>query len=137
MWSFADENMKQVADVILPIGLASEVAGSFFNNFATAQSFGPAAQLPGDTKPGWRVLRVLANMLNIDDFDFQAPTLELSSSILEADGKRGNVSLKFVVNANGKTVGHGEKNIVLSGLREYDQEKIDVLVKDYNGRKES
>lgn len=76
-------------------------------------------------------------MINIDDFDFQAPTLELSSSSLEVDGKRGNVSLKFVVNANGKTVGHGEKNIVLSGLREYDQDKIDILVKDYNGRKES
>lgn len=76
-------------------------------------------------------------MINIDDFEFQAPTLELSSSSLEVDGKRGNVSLKFVVNANGKTIGHGEKNIVLSGLREYDQDKIDVLIKDYNGRKES
>lgn len=76
-------------------------------------------------------------MINIDDFAFQAPTLELSSSSLEVDGKRGNVSLKFVVNANGKAVGHGEKNIVLSGLREYDQDKIDILVKDYNGRKES
>ena len=76
-------------------------------------------------------------MINIDDFDFQAPTLELSSSSLEVDGKRGNVSLKFVVTANGQTVGHGEKNIVLSGLREYDQDKIDVLVKDYNGRKQA
>ncbi len=76
-------------------------------------------------------------MINIDDFDFQTPTLELSSSHLEADGKRGNVSLKFVVKANGKTVGHGEKNIVLSGLREYNQEKIDRLVTDYNRRKQS
>jgi len=76
-------------------------------------------------------------MINIDDFDFQSPTLELSSSNLEVDGKRGNVSLKFVVKANGKTVGHGEKNIVLSGLREYNQEKIDLLVTDYNGRKQS
>ncbi len=76
-------------------------------------------------------------MINIDDFDFQAPTLELSSSSLEVEGKRGNVSVKFVVKANDKTVGHGEKNIVLSGLREYDQDKIDQLVKDYSSRKES
>ena len=73
--------------------------------------------------------------INIDDFDFQAPTLELSSSSLEVEGKRGNVSLKFVVTSNGKSVGHGEKNIVLSGLREYEQAKIDQLVTDYNGRK--
>jgi len=71
MSSFADENMKQVADVILPIGLTSEVAGSYFNNFAQAQTFGPAAKLPADTKPGWRVLRVLANMLNVDDFYYE------------------------------------------------------------------
>jgi len=76
-------------------------------------------------------------VINIDDFNFQAPTLELSSSSLEVDGKRGNVSLKFIVSANGKAVGHGEKNIVLSGLREYEQDKIDVLVQDYNNRKKT
>lgn len=70
--SFADENMKQVADVILPIGLACEVAGSYFNNFSESQSFGPAAKLPADAKPGWRVLRVLANMLNVDGFDYDS-----------------------------------------------------------------
>jgi hypothetical protein len=75
--------------------------------------------------------------INLDDLEFQSPLLALSSSELQVDGKRGNVSLKFVVEAGGRTVGRGEKNIVLSGLREYDQSKIDVLVKDYNARKES
>ncbi len=69
--SFADDNMKQVADVILPIGLASEVAGTFYNNFAQAQSFRAAAKLPADSKPGWRVLRVLANLLNVKGFDYE------------------------------------------------------------------
>ena len=76
-------------------------------------------------------------MINVNDLDIQNPSLELSSSTLEVDGKRGNVSLQFVVTADGKTVGQGEKNIVLSGLREYDQGKIDQLVTDYNGRKQS
>ena len=71
MSSFADDNMKQVADVILPIGLATEVAGSYFNNFNENQRFSPAAKLHGDSKPGWRVLRVLANMLNVDGFDYE------------------------------------------------------------------
>ncbi|VAW37038.1 NADH-ubiquinone oxidoreductase chain G [hydrothermal vent metagenome] len=70
--SFADQNMQQVADVILPIGLMSEVAGSCFNNFIQNQSFSPAAKLPGETKPGWRVLRVLGNMLNVDGFTYDS-----------------------------------------------------------------
>ena len=70
MSSFADENMKQVADVILPIGLGSEIAGSYFNNFSNNQYCPPASKLPGDTKPGWRVLRVLANLLDVDGFDY-------------------------------------------------------------------
>ena len=76
-------------------------------------------------------------MLNVDDLNIQNPSLELSSSTLDVDGKRGNVSLQFVVTAGGKTVGQGEKNIVLSGLREYNQDKIDQLVTEYNGRKEA
>ncbi len=72
MTSFADDNMKKVADVILPIGLASEVAGSYFNNFTQMQKFAPAAKLPNETKPGWRVLRVLGNMLNVDGFSYDA-----------------------------------------------------------------
>ena len=75
--------------------------------------------------------------INVDNLAIQNPNLELSSSTLEVDGKRGNVSLQFVVTANGKTVGQGEKNIVLSGLREYDQSNIDQLVADYNGRKQN
>jgi NADH-quinone oxidoreductase subunit G len=69
--SFATETLKQVADVILPIGLTTEVAGSFYNNFSQKQSFVPAARLVADSKPGWRLLRVLANLLNVKGFDFE------------------------------------------------------------------
>ncbi len=79
--SFADKNMKEVADVILPIGLASEVAGSFFNNFLENQKFKPAANLPKEAKPGWRVLRVLGNMLNVDGFDYD----DISEVMAEVD----------------------------------------------------
>lgn len=76
-------------------------------------------------------------VIQLDDLDIQAPQLALDSSRLEVEGKRGNVSVRFVVKAGERTVGHGEKHIVLSGLREYDQAKIDQLVTDYNARKAS
>ncbi len=69
--SFADENMKKVADVILPIGIGSEIAGSYFNNLANIQYCAPASNLTGDSKPGWRVLRVLANLLSVKGFEYE------------------------------------------------------------------
>lgn len=75
--------------------------------------------------------------INIEQLDFNEPELSLTESKLSVDGKRGNVSLKFSVSDNGKIVGSGEKTMVMSGLREYDQTAIDVLVSDYVARKES
>ena len=75
--------------------------------------------------------------INIEQLDFNDPKLSLTESKLSVDGKRGNVSLKFSVSDNGKVVGSGEKTMVMSGLREFDQAAIDVLVSDYVARKES
>jgi NADH-quinone oxidoreductase subunit G len=93
MSSFADDNMKQVADVILPIGLTSEVAGSYFNNFAQSQTFSAAAKLPGDAKPGWRVLRVLANMLNVDDFYYEN-IAEVTDAVNQLKVHPGHITLE-------------------------------------------
>ncbi len=71
MTAFADERMREVMDVILPIGLMCEVSGSTHNNWGDAQSFRAAGHLPGEAKPGWRVLRVLANLLELDGFEYQ------------------------------------------------------------------
>ena len=37
---------------------------------------------------------------------------------------------------NGEKVGEGQKKMVLSGLREFDQQKIDALVEAYTALKE-
>jgi len=73
--------------------------------------------------------------INMDHLDIHNPVLELDTTTMEVDGKRGNVSVQFLVKEEGETVGRGEKNIVLSGLREFDQEKIDALVTWYDQRK--
>lgn len=96
MSSFADDNMKKVADVILPIGLSSEVAGTYHNNFGQAQSFRAAAKLPGDAKPGWRVLRVLANMLNIDGFEYEDID-EVSSEVVKLKAQSGQIDMNYRV----------------------------------------
>lgn len=74
---------------------------------------------------------------DLDRLDGAAPELELSGSSLEISGKRGNVTLRFKLTANGETVGRGRKSMVLSGLREYDQARIDQLVRDYAASKQA
>ncbi|WP_223788618.1 NADH-quinone oxidoreductase subunit NuoG [Marinicella meishanensis] len=69
--AFCDVNMKSRADLILPIALLPECTGSMVNNYGHRQTSTVAHKSPGDTKPGWRVLRVLGNLLELDHFDYQ------------------------------------------------------------------
>ncbi len=73
--------------------------------------------------------------IELDTLDLHQPTLEVAEVSLTPQGKRGDVSLGFNFVENGKVVGHGEKKMVLSGLRAYDQEQVDGVVNFYNERK--
>jgi hypothetical protein len=67
----------------------------------------------------------------LDHLDIKSPTLELADSSLDVSGKRGTVRLQFKVIDNGQVVGQGCKTLVLSGLREYDETKVQELVEGY------
>ena len=57
------------AQVLLPIGSFAETSGSYVNCEGRWQEFRGCAQPVGESRPGWKVLRVLANQLGIDGFD--------------------------------------------------------------------
>ena len=57
------------AHVMLPIAAFSETAGTFINTEGTVQSFTGAVQPLGETRPAWKVLRVLGNLLGLPGFD--------------------------------------------------------------------
>ena len=73
--------------------------------------------------------------LSLDQLDISSPEVKFLDAQMEVDGKRGNVTLQFSINDGGKAIGHGEKKLVLSGLREYDQQVMDQLILDYEARK--
>lgn len=73
--------------------------------------------------------------VHLDRLDLKHPTLEAKESKLEVSGKRGKVTLQFEFKDNGEPVGKGIKTMLLSGLREYDQDSIDDMVMDYTQRK--
>jgi NADH-quinone oxidoreductase subunit G len=58
----------EFADVILPITPFTETGGSFVNAEGRVQSFHGVVRPLGDTRPGWKVLRVLGNLLGLNAF---------------------------------------------------------------------
>jgi NADH-quinone oxidoreductase subunit G len=68
--AFACNGVRRTAHAVLPIGLPPEIDGSYTNLDGVTQSLAAAAKLPGDARPGWKVLRALASALSLDGFDF-------------------------------------------------------------------
>ena len=73
----------------------------------------------------------------LDTLDIDEVSLSLTDSEFRLYGKRGDVALNFDLNCNGEKIGKGQKKMVLSGLREFDQDKINGLVQAYSERKDS
>jgi NADH-quinone oxidoreductase subunit G len=69
---FASAEMKAVAHVMLPMCSFAETSGTYVNCAGTWQSQAGAAAAVGEARPGWKILRVLGNLLNLADFDYQS-----------------------------------------------------------------
>jgi NADH-quinone oxidoreductase subunit G len=63
----------EYADAILPIAPFTETAGTFVNCEGRVQSFNGTVRPAGDARPGWKVLRVLGNLLDVPGFDYETP----------------------------------------------------------------
>ncbi len=61
--------LKEHADVLLPTAAFLETSGTLVNIEGVAQSFRGVASPPGEARPGWKVLRVLGNLVDLDGFD--------------------------------------------------------------------
>ena len=85
--AFHSEAMLEYADVILPVAPFAETEGSFVNLSGTWQSFGAAAPHYADSRPAWRVLRVLGNLFDLSGFEYE--TIEDVRSELAAPGPAG------------------------------------------------
>ena len=66
---FKSEAAMAYADAILPVSPFTETSGTFVNMEGRVQSFQAVNRPLGDTRPGWKVLRVLGNLLKLEGFD--------------------------------------------------------------------
>ena len=97
------ESLRAVAHVVLPIGTFAETSGSFVNIEGRWQSWAGAAKLVGESRPGWKVLRVLANLLNLHGVDYVS-----SEEIREA--LKTLCADRLVASNNGVDAGGGAGN---------------------------
>ncbi|MBP9906209.1 MAG: NADH-quinone oxidoreductase subunit G [Rhodoferax sp.] len=61
-----------ISDVLLPISPFTETSGTFVNAEARVQSFHAVVKPLGETRPAWKVLRALANVLDLPGFGFDS-----------------------------------------------------------------
>jgi NADH-quinone oxidoreductase subunit G len=62
----------EYAQVLLPVAPFTETAGTYVNLEGKVQNFNGVVPPLGDTRPAWKVLRVLGNLLQLEDFGFES-----------------------------------------------------------------
>lgn len=82
------------SDVLLPIAPFTETPGTFVNAEGRIQSFHAVVKPLGDARPAWKVMRVLANLLDVPDFSFDSSqdVLKRVFGTTTADGVQSVVS---------------------------------------------
>ena len=60
------------AQVLLPMGTFAETSGSYVSAEGRWQEFRGCAQPVGQSRPGWKILRVLANQLGLEGFSYES-----------------------------------------------------------------
>ena len=69
---FVSDTLLDVCDVLLPIAPFTETSGSFVNMEGRLQSFHGVVKGLGESRPLWKILRVLGNLLELEGFEYDS-----------------------------------------------------------------
>ena len=68
--AFRSDSLEACADVILPVTPLTETSGTLVNVEGNWQSFNGVVAPQGESRPAWKVLRVLGNLFDVAGFDY-------------------------------------------------------------------
>ena len=68
--AYKSDGLSEVADVLLPITPFSEMSGSYINILGGLQSWQPAVSPFAESKPAWKIIRVMAELSGVSDFEY-------------------------------------------------------------------
>lgn len=83
---FDSPELREVADVLLPVTPMSEMEGTYVNAFGDWQRFQAAVHPLGESKPAWKVIRVMGNLWEVPGFtqeSAEALSIELEKQYTE------------------------------------------------------
>ncbi|MFC3875257.1 NADH-quinone oxidoreductase subunit NuoG [Neisseria musculi] len=78
---FESETLREVCDVMLPVAPFTETSGSFINMEGRLQSFHGVVKGWGDSRPLWKVLRVLGNVFGLAGFEYDSSGQVLKEAV--------------------------------------------------------
>jgi NADH-quinone oxidoreductase subunit G len=81
-----DSALAQAADVLLPTAPFTETGGAFVNAEGRVQAFHGVVKPLADTRPGWKLLRVLGNLLGLPGFEHETVEAVRAEALGEAAG---------------------------------------------------
>jgi NADH-quinone oxidoreductase subunit G len=98
------------ADALLPIAPFTESAGTFVSGDGRVQSFNAVVKPLGETRPGWKVLRVLGNLLGVTGFDYDSiedvrKELPTELAAAQLDNRIGGVAAAETMSADLERIG--------------------------------
>ncbi len=93
---YRSAGLEDYADVLLPLCVYAENTGSYINIEGRRQHFTSAVAGPGESRPGWKILRVLADGFGLDGFPYH----DLAEVAAELDAAVGEISAANNANAN-------------------------------------
>jgi NADH-quinone oxidoreductase subunit G len=99
----------EFSDVLLPIAPWTETPGTFVNAEGRVQSFHAVVKPLAETRPGWKVLRVLGNMLGLAGFDYESSQEVLVAARGEKDAKQAFVQGALLSNKTSAAIEAGAK----------------------------
>jgi len=117
------------ADVLLPIAPFTETSGTRMSMEGRVQSFAAAVKPLGEARPAWKVLRVLANTLGLDGFNFESSE-QVKNEVFGGEKpstvvwNRLNNNLRILFDVKVQ-----EKTNVLQRLGEVPQYRMDSVVR--------
>jgi NADH-quinone oxidoreductase subunit G len=97
---FECDTLKEVAHVMLPIGSYAETSGTFVNLEGKWQSWAGVIAPLGEARPGWKVLRVLGNLLHLNGFEYQSSE-DVREELRKACGEAPATSYSGTHHVNG------------------------------------
>lgn len=98
-----------ISDVLLPIAPWTETPGTFVNAEGRVQGFHAVVKPLGETRPGWKVLRVLGNMLGLPGFEYESAN-EVLADARGADKDQPMVQGSVLSNRTAKAAWLGDTN---------------------------